>query len=167
MNTTTAAIEAHVTVATIRTWCRAGVVAATKTAGRWIIDTASLARRIAIGAMKCPAKAVQLTADTLTAIGGRRWQKNGMDRIYLNDAHQYLGLEVNRYKSGNISSAWLDDEKISNSEAGRIAAAMDKVFYDLTTGELRIQGYGSPRAITLDEIRDRILTGLRAAVAAL
>jgi hypothetical protein len=167
MNTATAAIEAKVTVTTIRTWCRAGVIAATKTAGRWIIDTASLARRIAIGAMKRPAKAIQLTADTLTAIGGRRWQKNGMDRVYLNDAHQYLGLEVDRYKSGNIWAAYLDGEKISNAEAGRIASAMDKVYFDLTTGELRIQGYGIPRAITLDEIRTRILTGLRTAVAAL
>ena len=33
----------HVTVATIRTWCRRGVVAATKQAGRWVIDTDSLA----------------------------------------------------------------------------------------------------------------------------
>lgn len=52
MNTTTAAAEAQVTVATIRTWCRRGVVAATKTAGRWIVDAASLAHRIAIGAMR-------------------------------------------------------------------------------------------------------------------
>ncbi|WP_333757977.1 hypothetical protein [Streptomyces sp. ISBFB 2968] len=50
MNTTAAALQANVTVATIRTWCRKGVVAATKQAGRWIIDTASLTRRIEIGA---------------------------------------------------------------------------------------------------------------------
>lgn len=52
MNTTTAALEAHVTVATIRTWCRRGVVAAVKQAGRWVIDAASLAARVAIGAMR-------------------------------------------------------------------------------------------------------------------
>lgn len=52
MNTTAAAAEAQVTVATIRTWCRRGVIAAAKTAGRWVIDTVSLARRIAIGAMR-------------------------------------------------------------------------------------------------------------------
>lgn len=52
MNTTAAALQAHVTVATIRTWCRRGVIAATKAAGRWVIDTASLAHRIAIGAMR-------------------------------------------------------------------------------------------------------------------
>ncbi|MGY3341099.1 hypothetical protein ACVW0K_007292 [Streptomyces filamentosus] len=52
MNTTAAATEAHVTVATIRTWCRRGVIAAAKKAGCWIIDTASLARRIATGARR-------------------------------------------------------------------------------------------------------------------
>ncbi|MFF8589999.1 hypothetical protein ACF061_00925 [Streptomyces sp. NPDC015220] len=52
MNTTTAATQAHVTVATIRTWCRRGVITATKTAGQWVIDTASLNHRIAIGQRK-------------------------------------------------------------------------------------------------------------------
>jgi len=61
MNTTTAATEARVTVATIRTWCRNGVITATKQAGRWIIDTASLAARIAIGAMRAR-KAKPMTA---------------------------------------------------------------------------------------------------------
>ncbi|MBI0293321.1 helix-turn-helix domain-containing protein [Streptomyces sp. PRKS01-29] len=52
MNTTTAAAQAGVTIPTIRTWCRRGVIAAIKTAGRWIVDAASLAHRIAIGAMR-------------------------------------------------------------------------------------------------------------------
>ncbi|KAF0649221.1 MULTISPECIES: helix-turn-helix domain-containing protein [Streptomyces] len=54
MNTTAAAAQARVTVATIRTWCRRGVIAAVKAAGRWIIDAASLARRIEIGARRMP-----------------------------------------------------------------------------------------------------------------
>lgn len=56
MNTTSAeaALQANVTVATIRAWCRHGVIAAVKTAGRWIIDTASLAHRIAIAAWRTP-----------------------------------------------------------------------------------------------------------------
>ncbi|MFV8127508.1 hypothetical protein [Streptomyces syringium] len=49
MNTTTAAETAKVTVATIRTWCRLGAIAATKTAGRWVIDTTSLKHRIRLG----------------------------------------------------------------------------------------------------------------------
>lgn len=52
MDTTAAAAQAGVTVATIRGWCRAGAVAAVKRSGRWVIDGASLARRIAIGAMR-------------------------------------------------------------------------------------------------------------------
>jgi hypothetical protein len=54
MDTTAAATQAGVTVATIRTWCRRGVIAAVKQAGRWIIDTPSLTHRIAIAAMKRP-----------------------------------------------------------------------------------------------------------------
>lgn len=49
MDTTTAAQRAGVTAATIRTWCRKGVVAAIKCAGRWIINASSLAYRITIG----------------------------------------------------------------------------------------------------------------------
>ncbi|MFE4915862.1 helix-turn-helix domain-containing protein [Streptomyces sp. NPDC056652] len=59
---TAAATQAGVTVATIRTWCRRNVLAAAKIAGRWVIDTTSLAARIAIGAMKRPAR--KLTAMT-------------------------------------------------------------------------------------------------------
>lgn len=54
MNTTAAALKANVTVATIRTWCRHGVITATKQAGRWIIDSASLTRRVEIGARRVP-----------------------------------------------------------------------------------------------------------------
>ncbi|WP_086732874.1 hypothetical protein [Streptomyces glaucescens] len=65
MNTTAAAAQANVTVATIRTWCRIGAVAAVKQAGRWIIDTASLARRITIGARRTR-KAPTMTLAPLT-----------------------------------------------------------------------------------------------------
>lgn len=43
--TAQAAAAFGVTTATVRTWCRIGAVRATKTAGRWIIDTASLLAR--------------------------------------------------------------------------------------------------------------------------
>ena len=66
MNTTTAALQANVTVATIRTWCRAGAVAAVKQAGRWIIDTASLARRITIGARRARKQAAVLDLSAAT-----------------------------------------------------------------------------------------------------
>ena len=49
MNTTTAAQQAGVTTDTIRTWARMGAIRATKTRGRWNIDTRSLAKRTAMG----------------------------------------------------------------------------------------------------------------------
>lgn len=71
MNTTAAAAEAQVTVATIRTWCRNGVVAAVKRSGRWAIDAASLAHRIAIATM-CARKAPSMDFNatyTYTSLG--------------------------------------------------------------------------------------------------
>ncbi|MGV9226448.1 hypothetical protein ACWDPF_27690 [Streptomyces albogriseolus] len=65
--TAAAATQANVTIDTIRTWCRIGAVAAVKQAGRWVIDTASLARRIAIGAMKRPARPEATPMIDLTA----------------------------------------------------------------------------------------------------
>jgi len=49
MNTAAAADVARVTVATIRTWCRRGVIAAEKVGGRWVIEETSLLHRIALG----------------------------------------------------------------------------------------------------------------------
>jgi hypothetical protein len=62
MNTTAAALQAGVTVATIRHWCRYGAVAAIKTAGRWVIDAASLAHRITIGTWRTTVTTPDYTA---------------------------------------------------------------------------------------------------------
>lgn len=75
---------------------------------------------------------------------GNEWQKYGKHRIYFNDLGSRLGVETSRYNTGNICSATLYGEKISNSAAKRILsrAAYSKVWYDLaddefhTTGEL-------------------------------
>lgn len=67
MNTTAAATSAGVTIPTIRTWCRRGVIVATKAAGRWVIDAASLNRRIQIGARRArkATMSLDLTAATI------------------------------------------------------------------------------------------------------
>lgn len=74
---------------------------------------------------------------TLTDRGFNRWTKklpNGkvMDRLYIKP--EYLGLELTRYKSGNISSAKFNGETISNSEARRIEGT--KCYVDVTTKEV-------------------------------
>lgn len=71
---------------------------------------------------------------TLTDRGFNRWTKklpNGkvMDRLYIKP--EYLGLELTRYKSGNISSATFNGEAISNSEARRIEGT--KCYVDVAT----------------------------------
>lgn len=74
---------------------------------------------------------------TLTDRGFKRWTKklsNGkvMDRLYIKP--EYLGLELTRYKSGNISSAKFNGETISNSEARRIEGT--KCYVDVATKEV-------------------------------
>lgn len=74
---------------------------------------------------------------TLTDRGFNRWTKklsNGkvMDRLYIKP--EYLGLELTRYKSGNISSAKFNGEIISNSEARRIEGT--KCYVDVATKEV-------------------------------
>lgn len=72
MNTTAAAAQANVTVATIRNWCRKGVIAATKQAGRWTIDPASLAHRIEIGTRRMTNPAHGIDEETLRDIRSAR-----------------------------------------------------------------------------------------------
>lgn len=74
---------------------------------------------------------------TLTDRGFNRWTKklsNGkvMGRLYIKP--EYLGLELTRYKSGNISSAKFNGETISNSEARRIEST--KCYVDVATKEV-------------------------------
>lgn len=74
---------------------------------------------------------------TLMDRGFNRWTKelsNGkvMDRLYIKP--EYLGLELTRYKSGNISSAKFNGETISNSEARRIEGT--KCYVDVVTKEV-------------------------------
>jgi hypothetical protein len=170
MDTKTAATEAKVTVATIRNWARNGVVTATKTAGRWIIDAASLAHRLAIGALKAArrTKPVAWTVETMTAIGGRRWQKNGMDRVYFNNWTGFAGLETTHYNTGNISSAVYQGYGISNSQAYKLAGCIDKVWFDAADGKIHCRyGFGESRVATREEVFGHIMAGIRTALAAL
>ena len=61
--------------------------------------------------------------DELTRMGFNRWQKNGMDRMYINAST--LGLEW----TGSISYATFQGYEISHSEAGRMKFA--KTYIDL------------------------------------
>lgn len=175
MNTTAAALEAHVGADTVRTWCRIGAVAAVKKAGRWVIDQASLAARIAIGRMKRPAKPVAFSIETMTAIGGRRWQKNGMDRVYINDWHQFTDIEVHYFGTGSVSYAEVNGRQIANGRALALLGAIEKVWFDTADGLLHFRH----RSAEAYEIRyksggwdyldlvEAATSGIRTAIAAL
>lgn len=74
--------------------------------------------------------------EKLVEIGGKVWEKGGHKRIYVNgDAalEAVFGLALGRYNSGAISSAFLCGEKISNSQARKIA--FHRPYYDCVAGQ--------------------------------
>ena len=166
LTVTQAAAKAGVSPSTIRTWCRMGAVAATKIGRRWHIDPASLDYRITL--TRPQEKKVELTIETLVAIGGNRWTKNGYDRIYFNNWARFIDLEIERYKTGNIYSASLRGEPISNAEARRLLGAVTKVYWDAADGQIHVKwGWDTPRSMTRDELYQAIVNGIHAAVASL
>lgn len=161
-----AAQQVGVTVDTIRHWCRYGAVTATKIAHRWAIDTASLAYRISLGIRRPKKKEIVYSVDTMTAIGGNRWQRGDKDRVYFNDIDDLMGLEISRYNTGNISSAAVDGHGISNSEGYRLLSAVYKVYFDNTDRKVYIQwGHAQPRTMGREEMAERIFGSIRARVA--
>lgn len=59
----------------------------------------------------------------LLEAGGKLWEKGGRSRIYINGdsaIESVFGLSLKRYGTGNILSAELNGEKISNSKARKI-----------------------------------------------
>ncbi|MGW9447056.1 hypothetical protein [Bacillus mobilis] len=76
MDTTAAAQQAGVTVATVRIWARMGAVRAAKVARRWVIDAASLAHRITLGIRRTRQEnAMPLTPGDLRPIA--TWARTG------------------------------------------------------------------------------------------
>jgi hypothetical protein len=98
---------------------------AAKVSGR-AIEYIAAALRMAWAEARKPADITD-RIDELTALGFSRWQKAGMDRMYINAGA--LGLICTYYKTGNISGAEFRGEHISNSEAYRMKAA--KTYIDL------------------------------------
>lgn len=97
-------------------------------------------------------------ATLINEFGGNLWEGGEHRRVYLNNALELAGLEVNRYGTGNISSARIDGKKISNAKAGELAGL--NVYWDCNAGELVVMG----RARLKDEIAARLENKIRAAL---
>lgn len=68
------------------------------------------------------------TAEQIEAIGGRRWERGTRVRVYLNDWTALLGIEVDRYGTGNLRSVAVDGEHLSNRKAAGLLSA--KVWWE-------------------------------------
>lgn len=96
--------------------------------------------------------------DKLAKIGSE-WKKDDkFHRIYFNDLEERLGLDISYYKSGNVSGATQNGERISNSECKRILGRLAgvKIFYDVKAGDFKVQ-YGNLH----DEEKERILDSIK------
>ena len=78
----------------------------------------------------------------LLAAGGKLWEAGDKVRIYFNDLEARLakavGIEFGSYKTGSISWARKNGEKISNSECYRQLSKVSynsKLWFDLVTGQ--------------------------------
>lgn len=105
------------------------------------------------------------TAEQIIAIGGQRWTRGNVDRVYINESvwMRLIGLEISRYGSGNISSAALSGEEISNSHAKGLISAVGKVYWDSASGRVYVQTE-LPRYA--DEVTALILDAVDAAIEA-
>lgn len=92
--------------------------------------------------------------EKLEAAGAKRWSKYGKDRLYI-DA-KVLGLELDHYKTGNISHAKWQGESISNADGRRLANS--KVYVDVADGSLHIDtDYWSTDDDALDKVAERFV----------
>lgn len=98
----------------------------------------------------------QAAVDDIISNGGNRWTKYGKDRLYLgNLAYSVGGLDVSRYKTGNISGASIDGETISNSGARRLLNVTSDMYINLQTGGINVPNTGSLRTeeqIVVDKV---------------
>ena len=90
----------------------------------------------------------QRTVEKLTAAGGSEWESGDNHRVYFNDLPELYGLQAERYGTGNISSAKLDGQNISNSKARKIESGLfgGKVWYNVKTGKYESKGLSESAA---------------------
>jgi len=79
-----------------------------------------------------------VTKEQLETVGGNYWESpdGSKKRVYFNtdSLMQFIGLECEFYGTGNISSATLNGEHISNSQARKLLSdiSTSKHYFDLT-----------------------------------
>lgn len=105
------------------------------------------------------------TTEQLIAAGGSAWKSpdGKLHRVYF-QIDKLIGLEVEHYKTGNVSSATLNGESISNTLASEWLSLCraSKAWIDVATGEAYAKiGYSRRAKLSGDDV----LTALGAAIA--
>lgn len=77
----------------------------------------------------------------LKAAGANRWKRGPMDRLYITIDAATVGLDVTYYGTGNVSSATLDGEHLSNSRATGMLGALagTKIWVDVADGTFNVK----------------------------
>lgn len=98
---------------------------------------------------------------------GNLWEKGGHRRIYFNAATiaTSQGLDWGRYNTGNISSASLNGQKISNNACRRILDDLQyvKLWYDLT--DRKFYSKGEFATGDAQEMKSAFVAAAKAAIA--
>lgn len=91
--------------------------------------------------------ATQITEKLAISAGGKLWTGSSARRVYFNLSLQEIGLRVDRYNTGNIASAGLNGESISNTRANEISNVLRETKVWWENGQLRTREasvYGRP-----------------------
>lgn len=103
-----------------------------------------------------------MNIEQLIAAGGKLWESGDRRRAYFNDLAALIGFEVHRYGTGNISSAYLDGEHVSNTRATSLETSLRfaKLWFDLASGEWGWK-IDDSRLLSGSEIAQRAIAALK------
>ena len=91
------------------------------------------------------------------SLGARPWvpSNGGSARYYLNDWSALIGLDIDRYNTGNIMSASLKGQRISNTKANELLQRIDKIWLD-ESGVIHMKSFGEPRVMSRADILEMV-----------
>lgn len=104
------------------------------------------------------------TAEQIEAIGGNRWTRGDKDRVYISDWADMAGLHITRYNTGNVRSASLAGQDLSNRRAAILAAG--KVYWEDGTLRTNLRDLAEQARVDYDEIMNPIKAAIAERVAA-
>lgn len=83
-------------------------------------------------------KTESVAADKDFSSLGNVWEKGNFHRLYLDPVKvaKAIGMDVDYYKSGNVRSASINGESISNNDCYKVLTSWNGAYIDLTTGEM-------------------------------